>query len=140
VRLQKRFSWLLVIVAGIAPARAQDNYEIQVYPGDTVDARSTMIELHSNYTIKGEKKVVDGLEPTDGAVHETIEITQGFTDWLETGFYIFTSIHRGDGWEWVGDHIRPRVRAPESWHWPVGVSLSNEIGYQRRKFSPDTWT
>src|SRR5207248_6303735 len=71
VRLQKRFSWLLVIVAGIAPARAQDNYEIQVYPGDTVDARSTMIELHSNYTIKGEKKVVDGLEPTDGAVHET---------------------------------------------------------------------
>src|SRR5207248_11116795 len=70
--------------------------------------------------------ILDGLEPTDGAVHETIEITQGFTDWLETGFYIFTSIHRGDGWEWVGDHIRPRVRAPESWHWPVGVSLRSE--------------
>jgi hypothetical protein len=29
---------------------------------------------------------------------------------------------------------------PESWHWPVGVSLSNEFGYQRRDFSPDTWT
>jgi hypothetical protein len=40
----------------------------------------------------------------------------------------------------VGDHLRPRVRVPESWHWPVGVSLSTEIGYQRAAYSPDTWT
>jgi len=40
----------------------------------------------------------------------------------------------------VGDHIRPRVRAPESWHLPVGLSLSAEVGYQRRAFSTDTWT
>ena len=119
---------------------AQDNYEIQVYGADTVPARTTMLELHSNYTAEGERQVVDGLEPTDGAEHETVEITQGITPWFETGFYIFTSIHPGDGWEWVGDHIRPRFRIPESWHWPVGVSLSNEIGYQRRRFSPDTWT
>jgi hypothetical protein len=32
------------------------------------------------------------------------------------------------------------VRVPESWHWPVGVSLSLEFGYQRYVFSPDTWT
>jgi hypothetical protein len=42
--------------------------------------------------------------------------------------------------QWVGDHIRPRVRVPDSWHWPVGVSLSTEIGYQRAVYSPDTWT
>ncbi len=42
--------------------------------------------------------------------------------------------------QWVGDHIRPRVRVPESWHWPVGVSLSTEVGYQRPVYSPDTWT
>ena len=40
----------------------------------------------------------------------------------------------------MGDHIRPRFRIPESWHWPVGVSLSNEIGYQRPEFSADSWT
>ena len=73
-------------------------------------------------------------------LHETIEITHGFTDWFETGFYIFTSAQNGDGWDWVGDHIRPRVRIPKKWNWPVGLSLSNEIGYQRRKFSTDTWT
>jgi hypothetical protein len=40
----------------------------------------------------------------------------------------------------VGDHIRPRVAVPKSWKWPVGVSLSTEVGYQRAVYSPDTWT
>ncbi|HUI40481.1 MAG TPA: hypothetical protein VL523_00785, partial [Terriglobia bacterium] len=100
----------------------------------------TMVELHSNFTFEGAKTSEDGVRPTEHAWHETIEITHGFNDWFETGFYIFTSARNGDGWDWVGDHIRPRVRAPASWHWPVGVSLSAEFGYQRPAFSPDTWT
>ena len=100
----------------------------------------TMVEIHSNFTIDGTKKVIDGVYPTNHAEHETLEITQGFTDWFETGFYVFTSIQPDSGWQWVGDHIRPRFRIPEKWHWPVGVSLSNEIGYQRAAFSADTWT
>ena len=119
---------------------AQDNYEIQVYGYDTVAPGHTMVELHSNFTISGSKTIHDGLFPTNHAEHETIEITHGVTDWFEVGFYIFTSIHNGQGWDWVGDHIRPRVRVPEKWHWPVGISLSTEIGYQRRPYSPDTWT
>jgi hypothetical protein len=78
--------------------------------------------------------------PSNHAEHETVEITQGFNNWFETGFYICTSIQPDGGWQWVGDHIRPRLGVPESWHWPLGVSISNEIGYQRRGFSPDTWT
>ena len=50
------------------------------------------------------------------------------------------SYRAGEGYQWVGDHIRPRVRVPEEWHWPVNVSLSTEIGYQRRSYSTDTWT
>jgi hypothetical protein len=119
---------------------AQDNYEIQVYGVDTVEPGSTMVEFHTNFTAQGPKIVENGVQPTYHAVHETIEITQGWNDWFETGFYIFTSARSGQGWEWVGDHIRPRFRVPEKWHWPVGLSLSNEIGYQRRKFSEDTWT
>ena len=118
----------------------QDNYEIQVYGADTVEPHTTMVEFHTNFTVNGSKTVVDGVQPTNHAIHETIEITQGFNDWFETGFYIFTSARSGDGWDWVGDHIRPRFRVPPKWHWPVGVSLSNEIGYQRARFSADTWT
>ncbi len=119
---------------------AQDNYEIQVYGYDQVPAHHTMVELHSNFTFNGSKSSDNGLLPTQHALHETLEITHGFSEWFETGFYIFTSARSGNGIDFVGTHIRPRVRAPEKWHWPVGVSLSNEIGYQRRTFSTDTWT
>src|SRR6266852_6808181 len=132
--------YLVTIPALALPSRAQDNYEIQVYAYDTVAPRHTMVELHSNFTFQGSKNSQNGLLPTNHQLHETIEITLWFTDWFETGFYIFTSAQNGQGWDWVGDHIRPRVRIPKKWNWPVGLSLSNEVGYQRRKFSSDTWT
>jgi len=121
-------------------AFAQGNYEIQVYGADTVAPKSTMLELHSNFTPEGQRYTIDGVYPTNHQEHETIEITQGINDWSEVGFYIFTSEQNGHGVQWVGDHIRPRVRVPDSWRWPVGVSLSTEIGYQRAVYSPDTWT
>lgn len=120
--------------------RAQDSYEIQVYPGQTLEAGKTMVEIHSNYTIRGEDQTVNGVLPSNHAFHETLEITHGFTPWFETGFYVFSSIQPGRGWEWVGDHIRPRIAVPEEWKWPVGLSLSTEFGFQRRSFSEDTWT
>jgi len=120
-------------------ARAQDNYEIQVYGSDTVDKGATMVEFHTNYTADG-LPAQNGMYANNHAVHETLEITHGFTSWFETGFYVFTSIQSDYGWQWVGDHIRPRFRVPESWKWPVGLSLSQEIGYQRPQFSEDTWT
>lgn len=43
-------SALIVIGAAIPATRAQGNYEIQVYGADTVAPRSTMVELHSNFT------------------------------------------------------------------------------------------
>jgi hypothetical protein len=144
VDFQKLLPCLLVfcgLILFISPdAVAQENYEIQVYPYDTVEPRHTMVELHSNFTIDGSKTIQEGVLPTNHALHETIEITHGFNDWFETGFYIFTSARSGQGIQWVGDHVRPRVRIPPKWKWPVGLSLSNEIGYQRAKFSADTWT
>jgi len=139
--------FLLVLgFGGLRVAKAQDNYEIQVYGSDTVAPKTTMLELHSNFTAEGSNAApgsrftAEGAYPTNHAEHETVEITQGVNGWSEVGFYIFTSARSGDGWQWVGDHIRPRVRAPDSWHWPVGVSLSMEFGYQRASFAKDTWT
>ena len=133
---------LVLAGAGLSDvARAQDNYEIQVYGSETVAPEVTMFELHSNYTIDGSTEQVGVVWPTEHAVHETLEITHGFTPWFETGFYVFSSYRAGgQGWDWVGDHIRPRVRAPESWAWPVGVSMSFEFGYNIPQVSPDIWT
>ena len=135
---------VVLLMASFDPlAGAQDNYEIQVYESATVPARTTMVEIHSNFTVDGQKAVINGVLPSNHAEHETLEITQGWTSWFETGFYVFSSIQPGSspnsGWEWVGDHIRPRIAVPASWHWPVGLSISQEIGYQRRQFAEDSW-
>jgi hypothetical protein len=80
-------------VLGVIPpsTRAQENYEIQVYAYDTVEPGHTMVELHSNFTFQGSKTSTDGVFPTNHELHETIEITHGFTDWIECGFYIFSA-------------------------------------------------
>src|SRR5579862_6158127 len=134
------FFALLAISVPCSISHAQDNYEIQVYGSYTQALRSTMVELHSNFTVDGSKTVIDGMLPTNHSEHETLELTQGINDWSEVGFYVFTSEQDGHGAQWVGDHIRPRVRVPDAWGWPVGVSLSTEIGFQRSAYSTDTWT
>src|ERR1700758_1442116 len=85
--------WVPIIFLWFLPfspsARAQDNYEIQVYGSDTVAPRTTMVELHSNFTIDGSKAAPgsiyapDGTYPTTHQEHETVEITQGLTKWSE---------------------------------------------------------
>jgi len=139
---QMKFLLCLLLLAGMAVplAQAQGNYEIQVYGAETVAPGDLMVELHSNFTADGQRKTIGGVLPTNRAEHETLELTEGINDWSEVGFYVFTSEQDGHGVQWVGDHIRPRVRVPEKWRWPVGVSLSTEVGYQRADYDPDTWT
>jgi hypothetical protein len=131
---------ILVILGCSGAANAQDNYEIQVYGSELVPRAATMVELHSNFTASGRKDVEDGVNATNHAVHETVEITHGFSDWYETGFYLFTSARAGEGWEIVGTHVRPRFAVPARYHWPVGVSISNEIGYVKREFANTSWS
>ncbi|TSD63319.1 hypothetical protein FFF34_017120 [Inquilinus sp. KBS0705] len=128
----------LIIVFVSDHAKAQDNYEIQVYGSETIEKGRTMLELHSNYTASGFKTGSNGELPDNHVFHETIEITHGWTTWFETGFYIFNSLGSGGRSAYVGSHIRPRVMAPLSWHLPVGLSLSTEFGFQKRAYSANT--
>jgi hypothetical protein len=130
----------LALPAGAGRAAAQGGYEIQVYGADLVERGRTMLELHTNFTFDGVPAPPGGVASSRHALHATIEVTHGFSDWLEVGFYLFTSVRPGAGPEWVGDHLRPRVRAPASWHWPVGVSVSAEVGPERRGYLGDTWS
>lgn len=136
----RKWTFSALLAASAVPARAQGSYEIQVYGSGLVPQGRTMVELHSNFTFQGTKQTTDGTLPTTHQFHATVETTHGFTSWFETGFYLFTSAQPGQGYKFVGTHIRPRIAIPETWHWPVGLSLSNEIGYQRPLFFPDTWT
>ena len=139
IAFMKKKYFLFLILFFAAKLKAQSNYEIQVYGADLVEKGHTMLELHSNNTLSGTKTIDElGMLPTNHVQHETIEITHGWTSWFETGFYIFTSIGSDGRTAYVGSHIRPRVAAPETWKWPVGVSLSLEVGFQKLAFDPNT--
>lgn len=124
----------------VRTAQAQENYEIQVYGSELVPVKATMFELHSNFTLQGSKLASGSVLPTNHALHETIEITHGFSEWFECGFYFFMSERGPDGFHYVGSHIRPRFSVPERFKLPVGLSLSQEIGFQDKQFSEDTWS
>ena len=56
--------------------------------------------------------------------------------WSEIGIYVFTAEQDGHGVQWVGSHIRPRVRIPPRWHWPVGLKKTlRQFGYARPAYS-----
>src|SRR6476659_2489547 len=123
----------------ISAAFSQENYEIQVYSSPTMTKGSTIFELHSNYTFSGTRMKTEGVTPTNHSLHETLEVTHGIGENFELGFYLFTNYTSGFGYKVIGTHIRPRITAPQKWNWPVGVSLSTEVGYQSRYYSEDTW-
>jgi hypothetical protein len=91
--------WLVVCIFVVWPgiARAQDNYEIQVYPSETMTPKTLLVELHSNFTVEGSTTTQFGMLPTQHQQHETVELTQGINEWSEIGFYIFTAEKNGNG-------------------------------------------
>ena len=92
-----KISLLALSLAPLAAVSAQANYEIQVYPSETADKNTTFFELHSNFTGSGStgacafSTLSPCMYPTDHQLHETVEITHGFSDIFEVGFYFFTS-------------------------------------------------
>ncbi len=112
-------------------ANAQDAGEIQVYGSATTPKYTTMIELHNNYTFEGPKSNTN-YHP----FLQTLEVTTGLSKDAELGFYVFT--YNLDGkLQYTGSHIRPRIKAPDNWNWPVGASLSTELGFDKDPFTND---
>ena len=131
---------LISLALLVSVASAQDSFEIEVYGSETLPKGETAVELHSNFNVEAEDSSFPGVYPSQHSLNESVEISHGFRDWLQGSFYVLTSINTAYGWQWVGDRVRPQIRIPEAWHWPLGLSVSAEVGYQRPRFSPDTWT
>jgi hypothetical protein len=106
-----------------------------VYASPTVQKKSTIFELHTNYTFEGSKELA---EPKAARfTNLSLEVTHGFTNSFELGFYVFTSIDPSGHYGYYGSHIRPRVTVPDQWKWPFGASLSVEFGIFRPSLNED---
>lgn len=122
----------LVALAGTATA--QDPFEIQVYEYPTVPAGKFNLETHLNFVQKGTTAYEGKVAPSEHQTHLTFELTRGITSWFELAGYLVTAARKGDGPEYVGWRVRPRVRVPEAWKWPVGLSLSTEVGFPKDEY------
>jgi hypothetical protein len=118
-------------IVGIQALLAQAENEIQVYASPTVGDKQTIFELHSNHTPRGVESLAD--PKMARWVNETLEITHGFGNVFEVGFYTFTGFSPDGRYQYLGNQIRPRLSVPEKWGWSVGASLSVEFGF----FRPD---
>ena len=127
----------LLLAAGVA--RAQDVFEIQVYEYATVPAGFWSLETHLNYTARG-STAPGPTYPSQGQTHLTFELTRGLTDHVELAGYLVLAQRQGAGPEVVGYRIRPRVRVPESWNWPVDVGFSVEVGFPDPKYEENSMT
>jgi len=132
----------VVWIATPAPrAGAQDLFEIQVYPYETVEPGKTMVEMHTNFFPKGTTAEVPGEFAMNHQVHTTLEVTHGFTKYFECAGYIVTAAHvPGHGGQFAGWRIRPRFRLPETPNLFFNVSLSFEVGFNQPEFEANTRT
>ena len=130
-----------LVVAHARPAGAQDLFEIQVYPYDTVEPGRTMLELHTNFTPSGTRTSEPGVFPNNRQFHLTLEVTHGWTKHFETGFYLETAPYvPNEGAKFTGWHVRPRFRFPEFGGFPFRVSLSLEYAFNQPGFDPNRQT
>lgn len=121
----KKLFYFIALIFFSPDLFAQEAGEIQIYSAPTTDPKVTMAELHSNISPRGPES-----KKEFNPLHETIELTTGISSNFELGFYQFMRYYNGT-YQFTGNHIRPRVRAPLSWELPVGLSLSAEAGYDQ---------
>ena len=140
----KLFFYLPLLLLGFlfipSSARAQDMFEIQVYPYETVAPRHTMFEFHMNFFPSGTKSSENGKYPVHHQFHFTTEITHGITEHFELAGYIVTAWAPEHGFKLAGARVRPRFRLPEKWRLPFKFSLSTEVGFNKHQFDANTIT
>jgi hypothetical protein len=130
----------IVLIASIEPLIAQDPFEIQVYEYPTVPKGMWNLETHINYVGNGSKVFEGTVAPTNGQSHLTFELTRGITDHFELAGYLVLARRIGHGPEYVGWRVRPRVSLPASWHLPVDISISGEVGFPRPAYEENSVT
>src|SRR5262245_52997160 len=130
-----------VSLLGAGSAAAQDLFEIQVYPYETVPPGRTMVELHNNFFPSGTKDAPSGEFAEHHQARTPLEVTHGFTKYFELGGYIVTASHvPGEGPQFAGTRIRPRFRLPETPRFFFNVSVSLELGFNQPEFEANTRT
>lgn len=122
------------------PLRAQESFEIAVYPSATAHAGEWEFEGHFNYASRGTTAFAGAVAPTQGQLRFAGEVTRGITNYWEMSGYLLAAQVPDFGIRYAGWRLRSRFRAPESWRLPVQVGLSIEYETSRPLFTESART
>ena len=128
---------VVALIAGITvPVRlvAQDPFEIEVYGYRTAARGEWELDTHLNYVAHGTSAFDGSVAPTEHQGHLALELTHGLTDHWEVAAYLLSAVRPGAGFGYAGARVRSRVRAPEAWRLPVGLSLAAELEFSPAAF------
>ena len=121
----------VALAAAPVPARAQDEFEIQVYDVDTAKRGEAGIEVHLN------EHLLPGLPDQ---THITFEPHYGLRDWLELGGYFQASLDDTGDLDYAGAKLRLKMRRPgRAWHDRIGLAINFELSDVPPQFEPNQY-
>jgi hypothetical protein len=129
------------LLAPVSSVSAQDVFELEVFPYETLDRGDTGLELHSNIV-----PISSTLSPSNGGanhypLHLSLEVAHGWTSYFETGVFLETApLASGSADKFAGGHVRSQFRLPEFSHVPFNVGVAAEYAFNRLQFDPDRQT
>lgn len=122
------------------PVHALDQFEIQVYDDDVGEPGQFGLELHTNYTMKGQREAeFSGGVPSHQALRMTLEPAIGVTDWLELGAYLQFLVQPDAGARWAGGKVRAKFVVPERAKLPVHLGINVELGRVPAEIEEHGW-
>jgi hypothetical protein len=130
------------LAVALAPraSHALDRFEIQVYEPDMNRPGQLALELHSNYTLRGQTEPqYPGEIPPHHVGRFTLEPALGITEWLELGAYLQTMVTPEQGVKYGGWKARTKLVLPTRFTNPFFFGLNIEVGKVPRPVEQDGW-
>jgi hypothetical protein len=117
-----------------------DPFEIEVYASDINAPLETSLELHSNYTLAGNKEpAYQGADAPDHAMRMTLESAFGITEYLEFGAYL-QSMLNGDGeYRFAGGKVRTKWMIPRRYTGASFLGINIELSLVPRRIERSRW-
>jgi hypothetical protein len=129
VRVRALVLSAIVGCAVASPASAQNLFEVQVFPDETLGRGETELEIHNVVMPSGTRLADEMLDPSSH-VHLSFEVSHGWSSAFETGVFVETSPSSEDQHPALtGFHFRPKYRLAEWPPFPFHVSVSLEYAF-----------
>ncbi len=129
-----------VLTLSSRPSFALDRFEIQVYKAEANRPGQVGLEVHTNYTIRGQTEpAYDGHVPPQGVGRVTFEPALGITRWFELGAYFQTMVSPDEGFQYGGVKLRGKFVVPREHEDRLHLGVNVEIGRVPRHVEIDGW-